>query len=201
MKFKKKNGLTLIEIVITIALIGAIGLIVVSLTGSSLKNYRVSQETIRVQDKVAAIMRDFESVARGTTEVITAESGQFELYAYLAGDAHPAPSKIRYYFENGTISKGKIAPDGAGPTYLYPAENEEIEVLSEDITEENLFKYYSDVNFDYDNEESTILEEPVSTTAVRMVRISISSDKNLDQPPGEITEITLVSLRNLKSNL
>jgi len=193
--------MSLLEVLITITLVAVIGILVAVLMGRTLHSYRTNQETIRVQDRVASVMRDFESVARGATEVIVAESDQFEFYTYLAGDAHPAPSKIRYYFENNEIRKGRIAPEGEGPNYTYPAENEAIEVLTEDIISEDIFLYYSDVNFDYDNESATLLEEPISTTAVRMVNISISADKDPNIPPDVITEATLVSLRNLKNNL
>jgi len=193
--------MSLLEILITVTLIAAIGIIVAVLMTRTLKSYRTNQETVRVQDKVAGVMRDFESIARGATEVVTADSDQFEFFTYLAGDAHPAPSKIRYYFEDDTIKKGRIAPEGAGPDYTYPAENEVVEILSEDIISSDTFLYYSDINFDYEDEEASVLEEPASITAVRMVSITISSDKNLNLPPDVITESTLVSLRNLKNNL
>jgi len=201
MKIKHKKGMSLLETLITITFIAVIGILVVVLLSRTLHSYRSNQETIRVQDKVAAAMRDFESVARGATEVITADSDQFEFYTYLAGDAHPAPSKIRYFFEEDAIKKGRIGPEGSGPDYTYPPENEVVEILSEDIISSELFLYYSDVNFDYDNEEATLLESPISTTAVRMINIRISSDKDPNLPPETITEVTLVSLRNLKNNL
>lgn len=198
---KYKKGMTLLEVLITISFVAAIGILVAVLMGRALKSYRFNQETVRVQDKVAAVMRDFESIARGATEVLSAESDQFEFFSYLAGDAHPAPSKIRYYFEDNSIKKGRISPSGSGPDYTYPAENEKVEILSKDITSSNLFLYYSDVNFDYDFEEATLLEDPVSVTAVRMVSIMVSSDKDPNQAPDVIVEKTLVSLRNLKNNL
>lgn len=198
---KRKKGMSLLEVLITISFVAAIGILVAVLMGRTLKSYRFNQETVRVQDKVAAVMREFESVARGATEVITADSSQFEFFTYLAGDAHPAPSKIRYFYDDGSIVKGRVAPSGEGPNYTYPDQDEEFETLSEDIISSDLFNYYSDVNFDYDNPETTLLDDPVSTTAVRMASITVSCDKDPNQVPDVITETTLVSLRNLKNNL
>lgn len=179
---------------VVIVLLGVVGIVVATMIVRGFQSYRFSQETIDTQEEAAKAMRDFEKIARGTTQVLVSDPSVYEFYTYLAGDDQPAPSKIRYFVENSEFKKGIIAPVGTGPTFDYPAENENVIPVCENVINgATLFNYSNDAN-----EE---IPAPVPKDAVRMVEFTITLDKDTSKKPDSITETTQVNLRNLKTNL
>ncbi len=184
----------MVEMTVVIVLLGLVGALVATMIVRGFQSYKFSQETISMQEEAAKCMRDFEKIARGSTEVVTSEPGEYEFYAYLLNDAQPAPSKIRYFTEDGSLKRGVIQPSGAGPVFDYPAANENISGLCDYVTNgDTIFTYYNDSNAE--------ISEPVPKDAVRMVEFSISLDKNTSKPPEAVSQTTKVNLRNLKTNL
>lgn len=191
-KFKK--AYTLVELLVVVLLLSVIGLVVSAMIARGFENYRFSQIAIDTQENAAKAMGDFEKSSRGTTQVVESSSSVYEFYTYLANDMQPAPSKIRYFVENGEFKKGIIAPVGTGPTFDYPAENENIEPICKHVTNGTLL-------FNYFNDSNVEIPSPVPPDAVKMVQFTITLDKDTSKKPEAITEITKVNLRNLKTNL
>jgi prepilin-type N-terminal cleavage/methylation domain-containing protein len=189
-----KKGFTLIEMTVVIVLLGTIGIVVATMIVRSFQSYRFSQDTMQMQEAAAKVMRDFEKTARGGTQVLTSDPDTYEFYTYLLNDLQPAPSKVRYFVQNGVFEKGITEPSGPGPIFNYLIANENVEPLGKYVINGGaLFKYYNDA--------SNKISEPVPADAVRMVQITVTVDKDTSKKPDPITETTKVNLRNLKTNL
>jgi hypothetical protein len=167
----------------------------------ALQAYRFNQQAIKMQDSAALAVRDFENKARGAEQILTATTDTLEFYAYIAGDVRPAPSKIRFYYESGSLVRGIINPEGAGPVYAYPSANEQFKTVADGLQNNSLFLYYYDADYDYSNDETTRLTFPISLPNIKMVRLSMVIDYNAEKPPVAAEETTLLNLRNLKRNL
>jgi type II secretory pathway pseudopilin PulG len=189
-----KSGSTLIELVLVTGLVAILSALLATLVAQSLKSYRESRQIVELQGNAALAVRDFESITRGATEIITSAPDELAFYAYMVGDDYPAPTLIRYYTENGELLRSTIAPVGEGPTFTYPPENELVnKIIRHVLNADTIFRYY--------NEASVEVVAPTPTDTVRMIRITINVGYTDKATPTDITETTVVSLRNLKNNL
>jgi type II secretory pathway component PulJ len=190
----KKIGTTLIELVVISALVATLSLLMAALIAKSLESYRLSRQTIELQDNAALAIKDFETITRGATEIETSNADELAFYTYLVGDNYPAPSLVRYYIDGDELLRSVISPVGEGPTFTYPEENELIsKIIRHILNTDSIFAYY--------NEASGEIAAPVPADAVRMIRITVNVGFANVATPTDITETTVVSLRNLKNNL
>lgn len=189
-----KPGSTLIELVLVTGLVAILSGLLATLVAQSLKSYRQSRQIVELQGNAALAVKDFESITRGATEIITSNSDELAFYAYLVGDDYPAPTLVRYYTENGELLRSTIAPSGEGPTFTYPTEGEQVnKIIKHVLNTDSVFTYYNDV--------SAEVTAPVPVDIVKMIRITINVGYTDKVTPTDITETTVVSLRNLKNNL
>ena len=192
MKYKK--AMSLIEITVTAGLFVVIGGLMVVMLVRGLSSYQNSRELIDAQEKAALALRDFEKTTRGATAVLNSEPDELIFYGYLLGDQQPAASQIRYYCQDGSLIKGIIHPEGTGPSFIYPPQSEFTQMVVKNVTNcASLFTYM--------NGASIQVSPPVPTDAVKMIKLTVSVDKDLSKAPGAITISTSVNLRNLKTNL
>lgn len=192
MKYKK--GMTLIEIIITAGLFVVISGLMVVMLFQGLKSYRNGRDLIDAQEKVAQALRDFEKSTRGATAVISSDPDELIIDGYLLGDQQPAASRIRYYCQGTSLIKGVIHPQGTGPIFTYPAEEEFSQMVVSNVINCSIL-------FTYMNDASALIANPVPIDAVRMVKLTVSVDKDITQAPEAITASTSVNLRNIKTNL
>lgn len=191
---KTKIGFSLVELIITAGVLALMSALLSIMIVKGFQSYRFSREVIYTQDQLAKAFRDFESVARGATEVEVSDQDEFIFFTYLPQDVYPAPSRIRYFMDGTTLKRGQIPPSGAMPPYAYPPQDESVKEIVKNVTNgSTLFQYY--------NDSSDLIEPPVPPDAVKMVKITVTSDKDSYAKPDAITETTDVSLRNLKTNL
>lgn len=198
----KSKAFTIIELTVVTGILGLLSLLVALMLTQGMKSYRHGQNEIRMQDSTAKALRDFETKSRAAEEIITANANEFVFYAYIANDTRPAPSKIRYFISGNKLVRGVISPQGAGPTFAYPSEDEVFNDVGTGILNtDEVFSYYNDHDYDYSNDATTKLAFPVNLAQIKMVRISMRVDFDTAQSPVPSEESTLVSLRNLKRNL
>lgn len=188
-----KRGFTLVELLVTTAIISVMSLIISNIYSSGNKQYRTGLKRIELNEKAALAERDFETITRGATSIIAAESDNLSFYTYLIGDANPAPSKIDYYIENNVLYRSSIAPVISSGSFTYPEGNKIVKKITDDVVSVDIFTFYNDANIQ--------LSFPVQNDVVRMVKMSIMIDNDLNSSPEAAVQSTAIELRNLKNNL
>ena len=93
------------------------------------------------------------------------------------------------------MQKGVIIPTGS-PLDYDPA-TEKITTLLTNVTNSSIFGYY-DKNYEG---TTAALSSPVNISAVRLIKITVTVDKDPNKPPAPTTFSTQISFRNLKDNL
>lgn len=189
----KKNGFTIIELIVSISLISIITLLVVSMLVASLKTYRTKKQVVDAQEKVAAVMREFEQTTRAASSLISVSANQLSFYRYY-DLVSASPTQVRYFVDGNSFKVGLTKPQGVAPSITYPSASEKIDLIIPDvINNTQIFNYY--------NGNGDVLTGTIDKINVKMIRLTISLDKNGDLPPGPTTETTEVMLRNMKTNL
>ncbi|MEK9201667.1 MAG: hypothetical protein AAB944_01715, partial [Patescibacteria group bacterium] len=105
--------------------------------------------------------------------------------------------RVRYFLSGTDLRKGVIKPSG-NPLQYNPA-SETFSTLARDVRNggQNLFDYY-DANYDG---TTAALTQPVSVSVVRLVKVTVIIDADINRAPSPKTFMTQVSFRNLKDNL
>ncbi|MEI6580741.1 MAG: type II secretion system protein [bacterium] len=196
----KKNGFTLVEILFTISIF-----IVVFSTltlfakniwtystfiSGGLENVDTSRNALKM---MASEIRTASQADTGAYTISQATNTSFSFYSDINGDG--LKEKVRYFLENGSIKKGVIKPTGLILSYVQS--NEILTTVASYITNSSIF-YYFDENYDGTTEP---LSSPINVSSIRLVKIIITMDKDVNRPPAPMTMTTQVSIRNLKDNL
>jgi len=203
-KFKKKkdliNGFTLIEILfgISIFLLIFIALtflarntwVYTSFISAGLTNIDTGRQVTKM---MTAEIREASSANTGAYVISLATSSAFTFYSDIDNDN--LKEKIRYFFSNNSLKKGITEPTGS--PLIYNPLNEKITTPISNVTSSSIFNYY-DTNYDG---TTAPLPFPVVIPSIRLVKITITVDKNQNRPPASVTFSTQVSIRNLKDNL
>src|SRR3989344_4644245 len=117
----------------------------------------------------------------------------FTFYSDIDDDG--LKEKVRYFLNGPLLQKGVIKPTGS-PLSYNPA-SEKITTLIPNVTNATIFTYY-DENYDGAGAELT---SPINIPVVRLVKITITIDKDPNRAPVTTIFSTQVSIRNLKDNL
>jgi len=194
------KGLTLIELLIVIGILGFLGLAISQLLGDTFKNNReLSQSLLAVQETRSAIkkmvseIRIANSANTGAYPIVTASSTQFSFYADTDNDG--IYSRIRYFYLNGSLMRGEIIPTGS--PLSYNSANETVSTLVHNVINNasGIFFYHGEA---YTGVEDP-LAEPYNTSDIRLVRIRITADASTSTPPAAITEESTVFIRTFKT--
>lgn len=192
-QIKNKKGFSLIEMIVAVSLISALSLVLASFLVQSMKNYRLKKQSVELQEKAAHVTRDFEWQVRAADELLEADASELKFYRFFDLTS-TSPTQVRFFSEGSQFKIGLTEPVGVEPNVTYPANNENIDLIVDNLVNSNsLFKYY-----DGNAQELTM---PVNLANVRMVGLVFSLDRDTNLPPLPITESTKVMLRNMKDNL
>ena len=197
------RGMTLIELVIVIGILGIIVVTVASFQTNILSNNRYSFDSLSSAQDARTILRTIVKELRSTSPgnngsyaIITAATNTIAFYSDTNGDG--LKEQIRYFIATTTLKKGVIIPTGS--PLVYNSNNENITVLAYNIrnsTSSPLFEYY-DENY---SGTSSPLTLPITITKVHLIKINLLIDANPNKAPVLRTYTSQVSLRNLKDNL
>lgn len=190
---KKFRGFSLVEMLVALAIFSAISIILATFLSQSLKSYRIRKEESEEQEKASHIMREFEKMTRAGTRVLTANQNELRFYRYF-DLVSPSPTQIRYFIDGNQFKIGETEPVGIEPSITYPLSAETIHLIVDDVENPNMI-------FQYFDGQKNVLTAPIDTTKIRLIKLTISLDQDMNKPPGAVTETTEVSLRNLKDNL
>ena len=197
------RGFSLVELLISIAIITLMTFIVstfqkdVFTLNYSLQNSLNAQLDARHLIKImVAEIRKTTSPSTGAYPIELASSTGVTFYTDVNNNG--VIDKVRYFLSNKTIKKGVITPTGSPLTYN-PA-NEVLSTLINDFVASStlpLFQYYTS-NYAGTSSPLTI---PVNIPSIRLVKITITIDKDPARSPAQIIVTSSVTLRNLKDNL
>lgn len=198
-----KKGFTLLEILISLGIFSIIvvgfGLIqrdVFSLNSFLTGSIKNQEELKKIIDPMINEIRGASISELGGYPLEEVSDYSFVFYSDIDDDGES--ERIRYFLDDGTFKKGIIEPSGS--PVQYDIDDEKIiRVVHDVISTEPIFTYF-DTTYD-GSSSSTPLSQPVVSSDVRLVRVKITSDRNLDKPPAPTTIMTEVSIRNLKDNL
>jgi len=201
---KLSKGFTLIELLISMALLGILGIGVLSL------QVILGQNQVLVINNYLSIDESNRNVTSFTKELRTAQPGENGAYAlditddqeisfYSDYDFDGDIEKVRYFLDGTTLSKGTTEPSGYPVTYS--STNERVKILTENVRNDTLplFYYY---NGDWPTDT---INNPLSTGSrlsdTRTVRIYVRLNTDSDKPDSDYVLESYVNIRMLKDNL
>lgn len=191
--YKKTGGFSLVEMLVALAIFSTISIILATFLSQSLKSYRIKKEESEEQEKTSHIMREFEKMTRAGTRVLTADENELKFYRYFDLSS-ASPTQIRYFIDGNQFKIGETEPVGIEPNITYPQSAETIHLIVDDVENPNMI-------FSYFDGDRNVLNIPIDTTKIRLIKLTISLDQDPNKPPSAVTDTTEVSLRNLKDNL
>ncbi|MDE2041100.1 MAG: hypothetical protein KGI59_01800 [Patescibacteria group bacterium] len=115
-------------------------------------------------------------------------------------DSDTAAEEVKYFYSTSTntLYRGVIQPSGNPPVYTG---SETDNVLVNGVRASStlpLFQYFDGY---YEGTSSPLNVGNLSISSIRLVRINLTVDTDVNRSPLPITYTTSVSIRNLKSNL
>ena len=201
-RVENKGGFTLVEILVSISILGAIIGLIGAFQADVFSVSRIIQSGLNNQNEAKKVIRPFANEVRsaspsslGAYPIKSASTTEFVFYSDIDNDN--LKEEVRYYLDGGDFKKGFIKP--TGQPLVYDPENEEVINIIHDVLDEVIFEYY-DSSYD-GTASSTPLAQPVAPSNVRLVKISMTIDSDPNKPPAPLYITTQVSIRNLKDNL
>ncbi len=196
----KRNGFTLVETLFGISIFILICL-VLTLLARNIWKYNsfislglTNSDNIRpVLKTMTAEIRTASSANTGAYTISEANSTSFIFYSDI--DDNELKERVRYFLNGNLLQRGITVPTGS--PLIYNLATEKINTLLTDVTSSLIFDYY---NSSYDGTTAP-LPSPIDIAAIRLIKITVVVDKDLNNPPAAVTFSTQISIRNLKDNL
>jgi prepilin-type N-terminal cleavage/methylation domain-containing protein len=194
------KGFSLLEVVISVSIIGIIIVSVASLPRDVFffnsvitSNLSVEQEGRKVLRPMVNELRGASPSSTGTYPIETASSTAITFYADINNNGNK--ERIRYFVQGNTLKRGVVYPSGTPLSYSTTTES--VSNLITDLAATSSIFYYYDSQY---TGTSSPLTTPPPITQIRLVKISIPIDKNGPRPPSTVIVTSQVSIRNLKDN-
>ncbi len=196
-----KNGFSLIEILIVVAIASSIVLVVSNLSGNvSILNSLVSQELQSKSDInqtlqiVTTEIRSAGPSASGAYAISAAATSSFVFYSDTNGDG--IAERVRYFLASSSIYRGVIQPTGTPATYPTSSEVTTSMVDNVIIPSSTVLLSYYDTSY---TGTQPAMTSTADVASIRLVRVSFYSDVKPQQSPGPQYFSVLVDIRNLRS--
>jgi len=201
---KLEKGFTLIEVLVASVVIVALGMAILGLQyvlgQSQVFIWKSSVDVDQANFSMQTLVREIRTARPSDSGAYSLElvSDQ-EIIFYSDIDFDGKNERVRYFLDGTVLSKGVIEPVGFPPTY--PAEDEKVKVLSENIRngEEPIFFYYNG-NWPADIENNPLPSgNRLSDTRSIGFLLKLNADSN--QPDKDYILESYVQIRMLKENL
>ncbi|TSC70145.1 MAG: Uncharacterized protein CEO12_541 [Parcubacteria group bacterium Gr01-1014_46] len=202
-KISYKKGVTLVELIVSVAILSAIMLVVSTFQKDVFSLNTNLQSSLNAQLEARHLIKTIVSELRKTTQsaigsypIELASSTGITFYSDVGNNG--SIDKVRYYLSGKTIKKGVITPTGNPP--VYNAGSEVTTTLLNYVTASStlpIFQYYLS---SYAG-TSTPLSIPPNISTIRLIKITVIIDTDPNRSPTPIIATSQVSLRNLKDNL
>lgn len=199
-KTHKQKGITLIETLFGVAVFALIAIAIGTFSRNLWYYNRAIGNGLDSADAGRNLLKNMTSEIRtaspantGAYTISQASSSSFTFYSDIDNDG--IRERLRYFLSGTNLQRGLIEPSGSPLTYN--SGNEVIKTVASNVTNATIFEYYDK---DYDG-STAALTSPISIPGVRLVKMTITVDKDINNPPEAMTFSTQVSMRNLKDNL
>ncbi len=197
------RGFTILEALFAISIFALLAMSMVWVLITGLRTQRIVWDQLSGQNDVRRVLQQVVDDARraepssvGAYPIVVASSTEFTFYANINNDN--LRERVRFWVQNEELRKGVITPTGSPLTY--ESANEEVTVLAHDVKNITLniplFSYYDDT---FTGTEEA-LSQPVTTTAVRLLKVDLVVDVNPISSPVPVRAETFVQVRNVKLN-
>ncbi|MBI3304777.1 hypothetical protein HYZ80_00415 [Candidatus Parcubacteria bacterium] len=196
----KGAGFTVVELMIAMAVLFAVGMVVAAFVSSTVRTSGFfSRRAAALQDgrrTLEAFGREFREAAAssiGSYPIEAASASSFTFFADV--DADSFRERIRYFLDGTTLKKGITKPSGT-PLAYNPA-TESVQPVAAHVATTTSFAYFDG---SYTGTQPPIVA-PVDPVRVRYVVMTLVIDDNPDVPPDPVVLRLTATSRNLKSNL
>jgi len=197
------SAFTLVETLVSIAIIVMITLVITAFQRDIFSLNTSIQNSLSAQLDARKILRTAIAELRSASpsnlgSYTLAQVATSSLIFYSNIDSDAPKERMRYFLQGANLMRGVIHPSGA--PYIYDVSTEKLDTVIRNVvngTSTPIFEYF-DSNY---SGTTTPLIQPVTATAVRLIRITVVIDQNPNRSPTRITVTTQGTLRNLKDNL
>jgi prepilin-type N-terminal cleavage/methylation domain-containing protein len=197
-------GFTLVEILVVVSIGTAIGLGALSFLRDSTVFTSIFQQQLTTVDEGRKILRPLVGEVRSATAAHTGayplEIVQEETFVFYSDiNSDDIIERVRYFIDDNTLKKGVIVPSGSPLVY-----EEADEVISWVMTgvrnsdhSQPVFEYFDTY---YTGVEGSLVQ-PVVSSHVRLVKMTLVIDHDPGRYPDPVTLTTQMTMRNIKDNL
>lgn len=193
-----QKGTTLMEIVVTVAVVGIVGASIATFQADTFKLGGTVENSLMAADQARRLMRPMADEIRamqisdaGAYPMEQADANEIIFFSDIDND--DSSELVRYYVEEGTLKKGVIQPSGNPAVYTG---DETVTELVENITSETTFYYYDST---YDG-SSDPLVAPADPSEVRLIKVEFTIESDPNRAPIPLTVTTQIALRNIIEN-
>jgi len=195
-------GFSLIEVLIAVFILavlgGAVGLFqkdIFSLNDIISGNMASQQEIRQAFKLMSSQVRSMSFSSIGSYPI--GEASSYSLMFYDDVDNDGFKERLRYFLAGNIFKKGVLKPAG-DPLSYNPASEVVVDLVHYVANGATpVFEYY-DENYDGATQPLTM---PDALLSVRLIKITLITDKDPTRNPGPLLMTTQVSIRNLKDNL
>lgn len=211
-KYKTMKGFTIIEVLVSVAIITLLTGGIVTLQRNILMNSKVLQSSMSAQHQIRKTLDAFSSEMRSATmsaggAYAIESAGTSSVVFFSNIDTDSSIERVRYFYATSSktsttynvLKKGITKPIGT----VYDTSNERISTVVNDVkngTVTPIFTYF-DSSYNGIASSTAPLVQPVAIPQIRLVKIFLAVDPNAARSPVYQTYSTQVSIRNLKDNL
>ena len=195
-------GMTLVELLIALAIfvavivaVGAFEANVFIYQGEVSNSFQTAQNAQVILKTVLTGLREIEPGANGAYPLIT--TGSTSLSFFSDPDNDGTAEQMTYTLIGTTLYQTTIQPSGSPAVYNGSPSTTTLLTNVRNGNTTPVFQYF-DTNY---NGTTSPLTQPVTATAVRLVKVNITLDMDPNRSPAPITYTVQANLRNLKSNL
>ncbi len=196
------SGFTVIEMLLSIAIATLVGGGVYLMQKNIFSQNRTVLDMLGSQydgrqamKMISTEVREIAPSNLGAYGVVQVGTSSFTFYSNIDDDV--ARERVRYFLDGTMLKKGVI--DATGTPLSYPLGQEVVRSIVDDIANgtTSIFSYYDD---QYDGILPSLVD-PINIPDVRLVKVTLIIDRDINSPPGSLVVTTQVSMRNLKDNL
>ncbi len=202
---KKNTGLTLVEIIVTVGVFSIIAVAVTKFMRDTFYFQSIFTGGLTASDNARGILQPLSNEVRsmspsslGGYPIEQAVDNTFIFYADLDDDGYK--ERVRYQLSGTSLIKGVTKISNVGTAQVtYNTATETTTTVVRNIRNGSVpvFQYYDS---SYDGTTGALVQ-PVSVTAIRLVKITFYIDVDTGRSPTQTVVTTQISLRNVKDNL